>query len=236
MAAAMARGWVGAVDRMLFTDAGSGRAAELAAEVDGEALDSNAELAAAADLVVLAVKPAAFEGVAAELSGAKAVVSLLAATSLKRVEEAFPESEVARVMPNVAVELRRGVLCLSGRASPELRALLELLGLVAELPDDRFDIATAVVGCSPAYLTVAIEAISDSGAMAGIDGALARELMVETVAGTAELLRERLPSEVREAVAPPGGVTEAGLEELELKGARLAYKSAILASLERMRE
>lgn len=235
MAAAMARGWVGAADRMLFTDSGSGRAAKLAAEVGGEALGSNAELADAADLVVLAVKPAALDEMAAELSGSKAVVSLLAATSLERVEEAFPGAEVARLMPNVAVELRRGVLCLAGEASAELRALLELLGLVAELPDEVFDTATAVVGCSPAYLTVAIEAISDAGTMAGIDGDLARELVVETVAGTAELLRDKDPSAVREAVASPGGSTEAGLEALEREGARLAYKCAILASLERMR-
>ena len=67
MAAAMARGWVGAVDTMLFTDGGSGRAAELAAEVGGRAAASNAELAEAADVIVLAVKPARLGDAAAEI-------------------------------------------------------------------------------------------------------------------------------------------------------------------------
>ena len=68
MAAAMARGWADEIDGMLFTDSGSGRAGELAAELGGEALDSNAELAERADVVVLAVKPARLEEVAAELA------------------------------------------------------------------------------------------------------------------------------------------------------------------------
>lgn len=235
MAAAMARGWAGAADSMLFTDSGSGRAAELAAELGGEAVASNGELAARADLVVLAVKPAMLAEVAGELTSAKSVVSLLGATSLESVRAAFPSAEVARVMPNVAVEVRRGVLCLAGFARPELRGLLELLGHVVELPDSELDAATAVMGCAPAYLALAVEAIADAGAADGLDGELARELVVETALGTAELLRIRHPADVRGAVASPGGSTEAGLEALDREGARQAFGAAVRASLERMR-
>jgi pyrroline-5-carboxylate reductase len=235
MAAAMARGWVGEVDSMLFTDSGSGRAAELAGQLDGEAPGSNAELAARADLVVLAVKPAKLAEVATELRGAKAVVSLLGATPLDTVQTAFPGSEVARVMPNVAVEVRRGVLCLAGFAGPEARAMLDMLGHVVELPDAEFDAATAVMGCAPAYLALAVEAIAEAGAADGLDPGLARELVVETTAGTAELLRARHPADVRKAVASSGGSTEAGLEALDRGGAREAFAAAVRASLERMR-
>jgi len=234
MAAAMARGWTGEAP-MLFTDSGSGRARELAAEVGGEALDSNAELAARADLVVLAVKPAALEAAASELAGAGTVISLLGATSLERLEAAFPQAEVTRVMPNVATEVGRGVLCLAGTAGAEARALLEKLGTVVELPDEQFDAATAVMGCAPAYLALAIEAIADAGAEAGLDPELSRELVVDTAAGTAELLRRRHPADVRRAVASPGGSTEAGLEALEAEGAGEAFRAAVRASLERMR-
>src|ERR1700704_5803262 len=105
MAAAMARGLAGAVDQMLFTDSGSGRAEELARELEGEALSSNAELVEWSDVVVLAVKPAKLDEAAAELAGAKVVVSLLGATSLERIRAAFPGSGVVRVMPNVGVEV-----------------------------------------------------------------------------------------------------------------------------------
>jgi pyrroline-5-carboxylate reductase len=234
MAAAMARGWAGEAE-LLFTDSGSGRAKELATEIGGEALDSNAGLAERADLVVLAVKPAKLEEAASELAGAKAVMSLLGATSLEMVEAAFPDAEVARVMPNVGVEVRKGVLCVTGTASAEARRMLVLLGHVVELPDSQFDAATAVMGCAPAYLALAVEALADAGVDAGLGKDLARELVVETTGGTAELLRIRHPADVREAVASPGGSTEAGLEALDREGAREAFAAAVRASLERMR-
>lgn len=235
MAAAMARGWAGVVQTMLFTDTGSGRAATLALELGGEGVASNAELAERADLVVLAVKPAALEGVAEELAGARRVVSLLGATSLAEVEALFPGAEVLRVMPNVGVEVRRGVLCVAGDAAPDLRDLLAVLGHVVELPDAEFDAATAVMGCAPAYVALAVEALADAGTAAGLDDELARELVVETTGGTAELLRMRHPADVRRAVASPGGSTEAGLEALDREGARDAFAAAVRASLERMR-
>jgi pyrroline-5-carboxylate reductase len=234
MAAAMARGWAGEFERMLFSDSGSGRAARLARELGGEET-SNAEIGRQADLVVLAVKPAALAEVATELTAAKVVVSLLGATPLAAIAAAFPRSETHRVMPNVAVEVRRGVLCVSGPASPTVQEKLGVLGHVVELRDEDFDAATAVMGCAPAYLALAVEAIATAGAADGLDPELARELVVETAAGTAELLRIRHPADVRRAVASPGGSTEAGLEALERKGAREAFEAAVRASLERMR-
>jgi pyrroline-5-carboxylate reductase len=230
----MARGWRGEFERMLFSDAGSGRAVELASELGGEAA-SNPEIADRADFVVLAVKPAMLEEVAPEIGQAKVVLSLLGATSLERIAVALPAAETHRVMPNVAVEVRRGVLCVSGSPSPVVREKLAVLGRVVELPDSQFDAATAVMGCSPAYLALAVEAISDAGAVDGLSLELARELVVETAAGTAELLRERHPADVRAAVASPGGSTEAGLEALEREGGRGAFEAAVRASLEKMR-
>ena len=235
MAAAMARGLAGDVDGMLFTDSGSGRAGGLAVEVGGDAVGSNVELAERADVVILAMKPAMLETAAEELQGADTVVSLLGATTLEAVRAAFPGATVARVMPNVAVEVRRGVLCIAGEMNAQTREMLDLLGHVVELPDSDFDAATAVMGCAPAYLALAVESLADAGAEAGLDEELARELVVETTGGTAELLRLRHPADVRRAVASPGGSTEAGLEALDREGARDAFAAAVRASLERMR-
>jgi pyrroline-5-carboxylate reductase len=235
MAAAMARGWAGEFESMLFSDSGSGRAQALAEELGGEAV-SNRELAERADFVVVAVKPAALAAVASELGAARRVVSILAAVSLQRLEAAFAEAEALRVMPNVGVEVRKGVLCIAGEASAEVRAKLDLLGHVVEIPDADFDQATAVMGCAPAYLALAVEALADAGASAGLDLALARELVVETTVGTAELLRIHDPADLRRAVASPGGSTEAGLGALNREGAGEAFAAAVRASLERMRQ
>ncbi len=235
MAAALARGLTGEVDGMLFSDSGSGRAAALAAELGGEAL-ANEEVVARADAIVLAVKPAALDAVVPSLQEAKEIVSVLAATPLLRLREAFPSARILRAMPNVGVEVRQGVICVAGEASQEVRAALDHIAHVVEIEEDDFDGVTAVMGCAPAYLALAVEAIGDAGAEDGLDPELARELIVETTAGTAALLRLRHPADVRRAVASPGGGTEAGLEELDRQDARAAFAGAVVASLRRMRQ
>jgi pyrroline-5-carboxylate reductase len=235
MAAAMAWGWVGEFDAMLFSDGGSGRAQELARELGGEAV-SNEEIARRADLVVLAVKPNRLEEVAPELAGAKEIVSVLAITTLEQLRAALPEADhVLRLMPNVAVEVRKGILCVAGSVSDRVWGKLSTLGRIVEIPEEDFDAATAVMGCSPAYLALAVEAIAAAGAADGLDAQLARDLVVGTAAGTAELLRHHDPAELRRAVASPGGATEAGLEALDREEAAAAFKAAVEASLERMR-
>jgi pyrroline-5-carboxylate reductase len=234
MAAAIARGLAGEVEGMLFSDSGSGRAAALATELGGEAV-SNQEVAERADVVVLAVKPAALDAVAPQVGAARTIVSVLAATPLERLRAAFPDAQVLRTMPNVGVEVRQGVICVAGDASPEVRAVLGSIAHLVEIEEKDFDAATAVMGCSPAYLALAVEAIADAGAADGLDPELARELVVETAAGTAELLRRRDPAAVQKAVASPGGSTEAGLKELERLDARGAFTAAVDGSLRKMR-
>jgi pyrroline-5-carboxylate reductase len=236
MAAAIARGLAGEVEGMLFSDSGSGRAAALAEELGGEAL-SNEEIARRADAIFLAVKPAALDAVAPSLQDAEEIVSVLAATPLARLREAFPDAQILRTMPNLGVEVRQGVICVAGDdPSPAVAAALEGIAHVVGVDEEDFDAATAVMGCAPAYLALAVEAIADAGAADGLDPELARELIVETTAGTAELLRRRHPADVRRAVASPGGSTEAGLEELDRLDARGAFVAAVDGSLRRMRE
>ncbi|HEX6781373.1 MAG TPA: pyrroline-5-carboxylate reductase [Solirubrobacterales bacterium] len=235
MAAAMARGWVGEFERMLFSDGGSGRALELAREMGGEAVSSE-EIARRADLVVLAVKPNRLGEVAPELGEAKEVVSVLAITSLEQLQAALPAADhILRVMPNVAVEVRKGVLCAAGSATDWSWGKLAVLGRMVEIAEADFDAATAVMGCSPAYFALAAEAIAGAGVADGLDPELARELVADTAVGTAELLRRSDPAEIRKAVASPGGATEAGLKALDREGARGAFEAAVEASLERMR-
>jgi pyrroline-5-carboxylate reductase len=187
-------------------------------------------------LILLAGKPDKLDQVAPDLAGAEEVVSVLAVTTLEQLRAALPGSEhVLRVMPNVGVEVRRGVLCVAGSVSEEVRAKLGLLGHVVEIAEEDFDGATAVMGCAPAYLALAAVVIAVAGASDGLDPELSRELVVESAVGTAELLRRHHPADLRKAVASPGGSTEAGLEALEREGARRAFEAAVEASLQRMR-
>jgi pyrroline-5-carboxylate reductase len=245
MAAAIARGWAGAdggPEQMLFCDVVPERATALAGEVNGEAVDDLGVLADRSELLLLAVKPAALDDVAGQTGSARAVLSILAATPLGRVEEAYPGASVFRVMPNQAVSVHLGTLCLAvgQHDDPELtsdvRSLLGLLGTVVDLDDALFDAATAVMSSTPAYFAVIAEAIADAGAREGLDADLSHRMVAETMLGTGALLREHHAVEVRELVASPKGATEAGLDALAGAAAAGAFVEAVEASLERMRK
>ena len=246
MAAAIAHGWASAgagPESMLFCDIDVDRAVALASEVGGETRTSLAELAGDVDVVVLAVKPAALDAVAEELGGrAPALLSILAATPVARIAEAFPGVPAIRVMPNQPVAVGRGVLCHVPPAADfprdlaeRLLALLEPLGTVVAVEEERIDAAMAVMSCSPAYVALFAEALAAGGEDEGLEPRLANDLVVGTLAGTADLLRIRDAAAIRSAVAPPGGATEAGLEALERGGFSEAIEAAIRASLERFR-
>jgi len=236
MAHALARGWA---EPILCTDGGSGRAAKLAAEVGGEAIAGNAELARRADVVVLAHKPAQLESVSAEIDGAadgKLVVSLLARVPRSALAAAYPGSTVLRVQPNIAVERRCGVSALGAAdddVSPELaqtaRDLFARVGTVVVVSDRLIDVASACSGVGPAYWSLLVEAQVDAAVRSGLTPAQASVLVGETMAGTAQLLRDRDwdTLAVRREVASPGGTTARGLAALERGGVRAAFSAAI---------
>ena len=243
MAAALARGWAagaGGPELMLFADSGSGRAAELADEVGGEDVGSLEELAERSELIVLAVKPKALEEAARPISGrVEAVISVLGATPLEQLRAALGATPVLRTMPNLAVEIRRGVIChtpLGGDEAP-LRGALELLdplGTLIEMDEALIDPATAVMGCAPAYLALACEALVEGGIEAGLPPELSDRLVREGAAGLGEHQLFRGPADLQDSIASPGGSTEAGLDALKAARAPAAFRGAVVASLERM--
>jgi len=233
MARALLRGWQEAI---LISDAGSGRAATLAAEHSGRAVTDNAELAASADVVVLCHKPDQLQAVAGEIAPhARAVISVLATTPLSALRAALPRSEVVRVMPNTAVEVRQGVTCVAadpgvqGSAGELARQLFERLGSVVVLPERLMDVATALSGVAPAYLALVAEAQIDAAIRHGLPGPQASEITLGALAGSAALVRARGGDTlaVRREVASPGGLTARGLDALERAGLRAAFADAM---------
>jgi pyrroline-5-carboxylate reductase len=245
MARALARGWG---RPLVCYDPVSARAAALAKEVGGEALGSGAEVAAACDLVVLCHKPAQLQDVARELAPhARAVASILAATPLGALREAYPDRPVYRFIPSLPVEVRQGaVVQAAGPGMPgageegaaldrEVAALFAELGTLVVLDDGLVDVAMGLMSCAPAYVALVAEAQIDAGTRRGIPAPQGAELVVQTLSGTAELLRRRGYDTlaVRREVASPGGVTARGLDALERGGVRAAFSDALDAVLGR---
>jgi pyrroline-5-carboxylate reductase len=228
MARALARGWG---DPVLCTDVVRERAEALVAELGGEAVGSNAELARRVDVVVLCHKPDQLGTVGREVGGqAKAVVSILGGVPLDALRQAYPDTPVVRLMPNVAVELRKGVICMAAESDriEGLTGLLARVATVVEVPEKLIEVATAVMGVGPAYVSLFIEAQVDAAVRLGMPPSLAAELATSTAAGSAELIRARGYDtlEVRRMVTSPGGSTARGLAALEDGGLRAAFQHA----------
>jgi pyrroline-5-carboxylate reductase len=248
MARALARGWGRPV---VCFDPVRERALALVEEVSGEALESNVAVAQRADLVVLCHKPAQLAEVAGEIAPhTRAVASILAATPLRALKDAYPGLPVYRFIPSLPVEVRAGAIVQA--ADPErageadaradadtpaldaqVEALFDELGTLVVVPDELVDVAMGLMSCAPAYVALVAEAQVDAGIRRGIPAALGAPLVVQTLAGTAELLRRRGydTQAVRREVASPGGVTARGLEALERAGLRGAFSDALDAVL-----
>jgi len=233
MASALARG-LG--EPVLVYDPEAERAERLAGDVKGRVAASNAELAGAADVVVLCHKPAALDQVATEVDGrARAIVSIMGATPTEAIEAAYPGVPVYRFMPNLPAEVGRGVLCYAPGSlatdgpEQEILALFGRAGTVIALDEPLLEPAMALMSCGPAFLALVAEAMAEAGARHGLEAQQAMRLVVETMAGTAAYLDANglEPGEMRARVATPGGMTEKGLEVLEDSGLRDSFDRAI---------
>ncbi|MDP1846362.1 MAG: pyrroline-5-carboxylate reductase [Solirubrobacteraceae bacterium] len=235
MATALARGWG---DPVLVHDAYRPRAEALVAELGGEVVDSNAELAQRADVLLLAHKPAGLERVAREVgSDVKGVISILGGVRLAALRGAYGGTPVVRLIPSVPVEVGQGVTChaIDPDADAELQAqavaLFERVGLVVDLDEGQMEIAMALASCAPAYIALVAEAQVDAGVRAGLPADIASELVAANIGGTAALLQARGMDTlaVRRMVTSPGGSTARGLSALEHAGVRAAFDDAMQA-------
>jgi pyrroline-5-carboxylate reductase len=233
MATALARGWG---EPVMVADVDHGRAQLLAEQVGGEAPGSNAYVADRADAVVLCHKPAQLGEVADEIRDrAKVIVSILGGTPIADVEAAYPGLPVYRFMPNIPAEVGQGVFCYApgtrAAEGPE-QDVLDLfgrIGTVVKLSEPLIEPATALMGCGPAFFALAVEALVDAGVRHGLTPDDAGRMAVETMAGTASVLREHGDDTagLRRRVTSPGGSTARGLAALERGGLRAAFSDAV---------
>ena len=173
MASALARG-LG--EPALVYDVDEARAEALAAEIGGTAVGSNRELAEGSDLVILAHKPAHTEEAAEQTGGAaKAIASIVGTVPTTRLEAAYPGVPVYRFIPNIPVEVGRGVLCYAPGAlaaeGPEedVLKLFGRAGAIVPLPEEQIDPAMAIMSCGPAFVALVVDAMASAGARHGIE-------------------------------------------------------------------
>jgi pyrroline-5-carboxylate reductase len=213
------------------------------------AADSVEDLVARADVVLVVVKPEDAEEVLSTLARLarreQIVVSAMAGLTLEWMRGVLgPGPCLFRMMPNLAVEVGAGAVAVAAEpdapaaAVETVLALFRPLGLVEVLPEELFDVVTAVSGSSPAFLAVAIESLEDGAVAAGLSRAAARTVVRQAALMTAQRLSEHSdsPAALREHLASAGETDPAAMELLEERGVRLAFQRAVEAAIERGRQ
>ncbi|MBD3945529.1 pyrroline-5-carboxylate reductase [Nocardioides ganghwensis] len=236
------------VDQLMVGEKRAERARELE-ERYGVAVVSNREAAAKADTVALVVKPQdmgdVLDEIAPDLRAGQLVVSLAAGITTAFIESRVPEGvAVVRVMPNTPALVDEGMAAISPGQHcdeahlAEVESLMASTGKVLRIPEKQMDAVTAISGSGPAYIFFVVESMIEAGVHLGLPRATATELVVQTLVGSAAMLRETgtHPVVLREQVTSPSGTTASALRELEIHRVRAAFLAAMEAARNRSRE
>ncbi|HEX7210962.1 MAG TPA: pyrroline-5-carboxylate reductase [Propionibacteriaceae bacterium] len=235
-------------DQIVATDRRLERQHELTARYGIKMLE-NTEAVAEAETVILVVKPQDMNDLLNEISQSikpgALVVSLAAGVDTAFIESRLPEGvAVVRVMPNTPAQVDEGMAAISpGSHSTQdhldrVTEILSATGRVITVPEQYQDAVTAISGTGPAYLFFVVEAMIEAGVHLGLPRDTATELVVQTMLGSAKLLREtgEHPTVLRERVTSPGGTTAAAVRQLEDHKVRAAFLVAMEAARDRSRE
>lgn len=254
MARALAGGFVRSElvppDRIWASDPAAAARREFAALVESaHVVADNREVAEAAEVLVLAVKP---QGVAEVLDQLRPhigpghlVISICAGVPLASIAARLADGvRLVRVMPNRACLVGKSAsgYCRGPTATDHddrlVSQLLSSVGVALPVSEKLLDAVTGLAGSGPAFVYVMLEALSDGGVLMGLPRDVATTLAVQTVLGAAEMAAQtgKHPAVLKEEVTSPGGTTMAGLEALEERGTRAAWIAAVRRATERCAE
>jgi pyrroline-5-carboxylate reductase len=221
------------------------RAVELREKYGVEVL-ANIDAAARADTVALVVKPQDMGDVLTEIAphlrAGQVLISLAAGITTDYIEKHIPDGiAVVRVMPNTPALVDEGMAAISAgtHCDEEHLALAEgmmsVTSRVVRVPENQQDAITAISGSGPAYLFFVVESMIEAGVHLGLPRSTATELVIQTMVGSAKLLRETgtHPTVLREQVTSPGGTTAAAIRQLEDHKVRAAFIMAMEAARDR---
>jgi pyrroline-5-carboxylate reductase len=207
---------------------------------------SNTEAVAAADVVILAVKPQMLGRVGREigphLRRGQLVLSVLAGPTTAALTTTLGHDQVVRAMPNTPARIGNGMTVwyatpdTTDEQRAQAKALLGALGAELEVEDEKWvAMATAVSGTGPAYVFLVMEALIDAAVHLGFPRHVAHDLVIETLEGSTRFAKQSgdHPAVLRNMVTSPAGTSAAALHELESGRLRTVLSEAVWAAFRR---
>lgn len=198
-----------------------------------------------ADIIFLAMKPKdaaeAISAIAPLVSPNQLIVSVIAGLSISSLEKLLGSAQpIVRTMPNTSSTIGLGAtgISYSSNVSPQQRlvteAMFQSIGMNAVVEESLQDSVTGVSGSGPAYVYFIMEAMIKAAAELGFEEGMAKNLVVQTVLGAAQMVKQtgESPEELRRKVTSPNGTTEAAIKKMT----ELCLSEAIIKGMKRSSE
>jgi pyrroline-5-carboxylate reductase len=231
------------------------RLVHMAESYEIKVYNKNYEVAKAADIILLTIKPADLAGILAdiapELSGDKLLISVVAGKSTDNIRQGLhlrglrQPVAILRAMPNtpaLAGVGAIGVFAGGGVKKTQLKLsmkIFEAVGKVVQVKDESLmNAVTGLSGSGPAYVFLFMEALIEAGVRQGLSVDTARTLVLQTTLGSARLALEsgKDLTQLKDMVTSPGGTTIEGLKKLEEGNLRAIVDEAVEAATRRANE
>jgi len=240
-----------APENVFISDIRAERLTFLAEKYSVVPVESNAELAAKVDTIVLSIKPQnmtdALESIKDTFRQACLVISIAAGIKVANIAAVLGDVAIVRVMPNTPALIGEGASAMfaNERAKPMLekaRTIFSSVGKAVIVDDeDLIDAVTAVSGSGPAYYFLLMEEMIKAGVELGLPEDVAKDLVLQTAKGAGLLAVEadkngESPAELRRKVTSPGGTTEAALKVFAEGRISELISAAIIRARDRGRE
>ena len=209
---------------------------------------STAEVAAQADVIVLAVKPQVMAAVCESLRAdiqkpGCLIISIAAGIPVASLQNWLGESRaIVRCMPNTPALVGEGATGLFANTRCEASDIalagdiLSAVGITCWLRAEKdIDTVTALSGSGPAYFFLMMEAMEKAAIALGLDADVARQLSIQTALGAGKLAASSdvAPDELRRRVTSPGGTTEQALLSFQRDGFERIVATDIEAAQQR---
>ncbi len=221
----------------------------LAAAEGVQTTTDNREAAAAADMILLCVKPQGvsevLEEIAGEFGGGKVLVSIAAGATTAMLEESLPEgTPVVRAMPNTPSLIGQGMTAICGGrwAEPDhvevTRKIFAGMGRTVVLDESYFNAVTGLAASGPAFVYIIIESLAEGGVKVGLPRHIATECAAQACLGAASMVLETqsAPALLKDDVTTPAGCTMDGILKLEEGGLRVTLIKAVVEATKRAGE
>ena len=230
IARGLAKGSLIADSDIIVSNPSAGKLEKLKEEFPGiSTTQNNAEAAAGADIVILAVKPWFMEPVMRELKlkSRQTLVSVAAGISFEELAHFViaPEMPMFRLIPNTAISELESMTLIAARNTNDeqnqfMLRLFNEMGMSMLIPEEKIAATTALTSCGIAYVLKYIQAAMQAGIEMGIRPKDAMEMVAQSVKGAAALIlnNDTHPSVEIDKVTTPGGITIKGINELEHNG------------------